>query len=204
MRKLLALALPLLLMGCGASNADYQSYLNNKNLRTPLPSSLQHCRGYGCKFKDEVTLTKAEWRGIIKPLRVRASSPEKEREHIKTVIASFEKIMGEKTGTANDQWGTFRTMGDDQHDCVDESTNTTIYLSLLEQAGLLKHHTLHGPTARFPIIHAGRWPHFTAVIHDDKNETFYAVDSWFHDNGEPPEIIPLKQWKEGWKPERDT
>ncbi len=28
----------------------------------------------------------------------------------------------------------------------------------------------------------------------------YAVDSWFHDNGVPAEIVPLPDWLSGWMP----
>ena len=32
----------------------------------------------------------------------------------------------------------------------------------------------------------------------------YAVDSWFEDNGHPAHIVPLIEWKKGWKPQKDT
>jgi hypothetical protein len=92
---------------------------------------------------------------------------------------------------------------DNQHDCVDESLNTTIYLTLLEQKGLLRHHNVEDPTVRLPIIHSGRWPHQTAVISEIETSKFYAVDSWFHDNGAKAEIVPLRKWKDGWKPKKE-
>lgn len=88
-----------------------------------------------------------------------------------------------------------------QHDCVDESLNTTIYLTLLERKGLLKFHSVGTPTVRLPLIHAGRWPHQTATMIDTQSQIPYAVDSWFHDNGFPAEIIALEKWKKGWKPD---
>ena len=27
-----------------------------------------------------------------------------------------------------------------------------------------------------------------------------VIAAWFHDNGFPAEVIPLKNWKNGWKP----
>ena len=73
----------------------------------------------------------------------------------------------------------------------------------MQQKGLLKFHTVQSPTVRLPIIHAGRWPHQTAVISQNKNGQFYAVDSWFQDNGSPAEIVRLETWKDGWKPNKD-
>jgi len=44
-------------------------------------------------------------------------------------------------------------------------------------------------------------PHTTAVIQEKSNFEKYAVDSWYQDNGEDPFIVPLANWKAGWKPE---
>lgn len=136
----------------------------------------------------------------LRPLQ----SPEAERERIKTAIGLFEQKVGAKTGTSVDIHGTFFKTGKYQLDCVDESTNTTVYLSLLQQKGLIRFHRVEGPSVRLPLIHAGRWPHQTAVITELNTSEFFAVDSWFHDNGAPAEIISLKEWKEGWKPNADS
>jgi hypothetical protein len=85
-----------------------------------------------------------------------------------------------------------------QMDCIDESTNTTTYLYMLEQAGYLKWHTLVDRSTRFGIFIG--MPHATAVIEDINTHTRYAVDSWFFDNGIPPAIIELSAWKKGRDP----
>jgi hypothetical protein len=38
------------------------------------------------------------------------------------------------------------------------------------------------------------------VIEEATTQQQYAVDSWFLDNGQPPFIIPLGAWKQGWTP----
>ena len=45
------------------------------------------------------------------------------------------------------------------------------------------------------------WPHTSAVIVETANGQAYAVDSWFHDNGQPAEVVPLEQWVAGWGPD---
>lgn len=197
-------ALPLtliILAGCASQPPpSYRYYLDQKGLGPQTPESFQHCHGYGCQYIAEVTFSQQDWAEIKRIFSANQSTPEIERETIKAAIALFEQKVGAQTGTDVDYRGTFRKTGRYQLDCVDESTNTTIYLSLLQQKGLLKHHRVESPTARFPIIHAGRWPHQTAVISELKTGQSYVVDSWFHNNGAPPEIVSLKQWKEGWKP----
>ncbi|MCW8890369.1 MAG: hypothetical protein OQL20_06910, partial [Sedimenticola sp.] len=83
-------------------------------------------------------------------------------------------------------------------DCIDESTNTTNYLYMIQQAGALRWHHLKEPVTRGFFFFG--WPHTTAVIQQQDTKTEWAVDSWFHDNGIAPEIIPLKQWAAGWNP----
>jgi hypothetical protein len=116
----------------------------------------------------------------------------------------LEQKIGAKTNTANDVAGTFGTVGKYQLDCVDESTNTTIFLALLEKNKLLKFHKVSAPMARTPFtgLAGGRfWPHQTAVIFENASGQAYAVDSWFRDNGFPADIVNLNDWLYGWGPE---
>ncbi len=198
--KTAALAFLLTLVACSSIPGDYKSYLEGRQVGLSTPGNIRHCHGYGCRKISNVPFTKADMTPVKALFRPTSKTPEQERRRIAKAIALFEKKIGPRAGTANDVRGTFRKTGDHQLDCVDESTNTTTYLSLLENAGLLKFHTLKGPTMRVPIIHAGRWPHQTAVIEETGTKTLYAVDSWFRDNGAPADIIGLKEWKQGWKP----
>lgn len=190
----------LLLAACSSGPGDYQSYLAGRQVGPSTPENIRHCRAYGCKIITNVHINEKDWRQIVKIFRPKAKNAEQERQRIAKAIGLFERKIGPLTGTDHDERGTFRNTGEDQLDCVDESTNTTTYLAILEQEKLLKFHTVQGPTMRFPIVHAGRWPHQTAVITETKTGIPYAVDSWFRDNGADADIIELKEWKEGWKP----
>jgi len=83
-------------------------------------------------------------------------------------------------------------------DCVDESTNTMVYLTMLQNSNLLHWHTVEHRVSRG--IMSFQLPHFTAVIRDGESGIKYAVDSWFLDNGQPPFIVPIDEWQAGWKP----
>jgi hypothetical protein len=188
------------LTACSSGPGDYKSYLESREVGLSTPGNIRHCHGYGCQRISNVNISEKDWRRITAAFRQHTKDAVTERQKISKAIGLFEQAVGPLAGTQFDERGTFRKTGDYQLDCVDESTNTTTYLSLLENAGLLKFHTLAGPTMRLPIIHAGRWPHQTAVIRENSSGTLYAVDSWFRDNGMPADIISLKEWKEGWKP----
>lgn len=192
----------IILTACASNAQTVENYLQHKGVRAPDQNTVQSCRGYGCKFVDTVTLSRAEWQKIARLFSPPSRNAKEERTRIAKAIGTFEQIIGPKTGTQNDRYGTFQKLGADQHDCVDESTNTTSYMLALQQRGHIKFHTINAPNVRLPIIHAGRWPHQSATITEIKSEESFAVDSWFHDNGAPAEITPLKQWKDGWKPDK--
>lgn len=191
----------LILAGCASPQSTPDAYLAGRGLAKETPARFTHCQGYGCLKKTHITMTDKDWTPFVKIFKPKPKNAEQERERITRAVGLFERKMGAITGTHADKAGTFGSTGPGQMDCVDESTNTTIYLSLLEQKELLKFHEVHAPTSRVPIIHAGSWPHQTAVIAEKKTGVLYAVDSWFRDNGASADIAPLKTWKEGWKPE---
>lgn len=122
-----------------------------------------------------------------------------ERRQIATAIARLEQTIGAKTGTDADRGGTFPGFGrKGQMDCIDEATNTETYLRLLEAAGHLRHHRVVGTATRGFFVRG--WPHMAAVIEERPGGARYVVDSWFHDNGVAPELVPLTAWTAGWRP----
>lgn len=203
MNKRLNLIPLILLQACAIKPYTQYDYLAKQGITKPTQDQFPHCYRYGCDKIAEVTFNKEDWKAIDILFESNSTTPKQERRKISQAIGLFEAIAGGKTGTKSDVYGTFRVTGPYQQDCIDESTNTTIYLSLLEQRGHLKHYSVKPPQSRVPILHAGRWPHRTAIIEENQSKNHYAVDSWFHDNGFPAEVVPLKLWKKGWKAEEN-
>ena len=197
MRWLVALTL---LTACSSSFNHLDHYFQKRGIETPTATKFQTCRAYGCQKIDTITLSKNEWKAIDKHFKPKAKSPRSERKKIAQAIATFEKLVGEHNGTSEDIWGTFQKTGHKQQDCVDESTNTSIYIRVLAERGHIHHHTVRQPQSRVPFM---KWPHQTAIIVENKSGQQFAVDSWFHNNGSPPEIIELETWKKGWKPHKE-
>ncbi len=167
---------------------------------TPAPDNFSICFDNSCQSIRQLALADHQWRSIRTIFLSGAQSPEAERVLIGKAVARLEQIIGPMTGTANDK-GANQTSDnplDRRMDCIDESTNTTTYLYMLQQAGLLKWHRLKDPVTRGFFLFG--WPHTTAVIEEQKDSSLWAVDSWFHDNGIAPEILPLEQWRQGWSP----
>lgn len=191
-----------LLTSCAAPHSvDYRIALQSKNVAEPEPHAFQQCHGYGCKYKSPVEMDGKEWKKIAAFFQPAPKDAPEERQRLKNAIGYFEELVGARTGTDEDIRGTFVELGDYQLDCSDESLNTTIYLVMLDKKGLLKFHSPGAPDGRYPILHSGTWPHRTATIVEKESGRVFAVDSWFHDNGKPAEIVPLEKWKDGWKPD---
>ena len=165
------------------------------------PDAFSVCYGHGCRETVQLSLTAREWAEVKKQLSPPADNALNERRRIRRAIALLEVIVGRHTGTSSDIGGTFAGTGRlGQMDCVDEATNTTAYLQRMANAGLLRWHTVDEPAHRGFFILG--WPHTSAVIRETETGERYSVDSWFHANGYPPEIVPLNRWRAGWRPEK--
>lgn len=188
-----------LILSSGPLQADF--FVRDDIITTPDVKSFSMCHSQGCKVVEHLSLNDSEWQQISRHFHPVAQSAEAEREQIANAIAEFERIIGARTGTSRDKAGLFPALGSPgQLDCIDESTNTTIYLLILDKQGLLKWHE--------PMDHVTRgyflfgWPHSSAAMKEKHSAegTEFAVDSWFEDNGQRPHIVPLSQWRSGWKP----
>ena len=77
-----------------------------------------------------------------------------------------------------------------QMDCVDESLNTTTYLKLFEDSGLLHWHRVAERIQRQPPADA----HWAGQIEEIVTAGRYVVDSWFYDNGMLPIVQRIDEW----------
>jgi len=172
----------------------------NTFVTRPTYANFSVCYGNTCRIIAEFGLDHEEWNRIREKFGAAAASPAAEREQIRAAVAELEKITGEKTGTFADRGENLNGLGlPGQMDCVDEATNTTVYLTMMQVDNLLRWHTVALRTSRG--LGSLQAPHFTAVIRDKNDDMRYAVDSWFLDNGKPPFVVPLPIWEKGWKPQ---
>jgi hypothetical protein len=152
------------------------------------------CTDYHCDRGWQVTLTAGQWQSI-RNLFTGNTSPASERDSIRRAIARLETLVGAITGTWRDLAGNIAGAGQPgQLDCISESKNTTTYLQLLFNDGLLNWHDIEERQVRHTLIFNTHW---TAAIRDRSSGMQFAVDSWFGDNGQPPIIQPLDDWESG-------
>jgi hypothetical protein len=172
----------------------------------PRLAGFEVCSGGGCAVISFVAISHEEWQKVVEAFAdvdATLTNPQQkaaqEREQVALAVGMLEAIVGEKVGTTTDRAGTFENSNfPGQLDCNDEAINTTSYMRLMRQAGLIKYHEIEDMRTR-NFFFTG-WPHSTAVIHEITNGQRYAVDSWFYDNGLPATILPFSLWKSGYIP----
>jgi hypothetical protein len=149
------------------------SAMHNAVHQQPQLSGLDICHGGGCALVSHISFSEEEWQNVRDIFIDGIENEEQEREVIALAIGEIESIVGEKTGTSTDRGGTFGNSAyPGQMDCNDEAINTTHYLRLMQQDGLIKFHRL-GDLKRRGVFFNG-WPHTTATIISIADNTLYA------------------------------
>ena len=195
-RIMVLLGTGLLLAGCESLNwsspADYYRYI-----RVPPPkgNTVTVCHGYSCKYRTVVRFSQADLDEFGQVIRKAGPGAASERRGLAMVIALIERKVGPVAGTSGDLGQLHQELAGrrGQQDCVDEATNTTSYLVMLEQAGFLAHHRVKQPVGRGFFLD-GRWQHFAALVEEKGTGQSYVIDSWPRDNGKLPVVLPLKTW----------
>ena len=185
MNARLSIGLLVCLCICGALVLPVQSHA--KELTLPV------CYGFSCKIRQIVSITPAEWRSVVNWLDGAATTPEGERQQIRQAIGWMEVVVSRYTPTHLDKGMNLENHPVDmtgQMDCIDESINTTTYLTLFEQQGRLHWHRVTDRAYRGALFDA----HWAAQIEQVDSGVNYVVDSWFQDNGMLPYIAKSAEW----------
>lgn len=198
LKKALPLLGALFLSACATSPANRYVEPARETLSI---NNVRYCSGYSCHNIHSIGLLPGEWSAIQALFDGEINDPMEERRRVSLAVGLYETFAGAKTGTLGDAPESpilFNTTG--QLDCIDEATNTSMFLHLLNKEGLINFHTVEKPAQRGFII--GRWFHSTAVLMEIEGGAGYAIDSWFYKTGTPAEVVPLQTWLDGWKPEK--
>lgn len=161
------------------------------------------CHGFGCRIQESVSITQREWLQIQAFFNQPAETAAGERQQIRKASGWFEVIIGRHTPIhldkgKNEYPGRFedvrgggtldRRIG--QMDCIDESLNMTTYLTIMEQAGLFRHHRVVERAHRRSAIDQ----HYAGQIEEIESGTRWVLDSWFYDYGSLPYLEEAEEW----------
>ncbi len=195
----LGLVCGLALLPPAASAFDVHELIAEKfeelSLPIPTPTKLVVCHGFACRYHTEIDLTRVDHTRLAHLMAPGRASPAAERKALAQAIAWFERRIGPEAGTSHAIARSNRLYptGDPaQFDCIDTSTNTMALFVVLDRLHLLQHHDLALPVSRHLFIDGE--PHTTAVLVESATGETWAFDPWTHNNGETPDVMPVKVW----------
>lgn len=151
------------------------------------------CYNYGCKEKELVTLSAAEWAEVEGWFQPPARNAAEERHQLRNAHGWLEVMVGNHTPIhrnlgqlpQTDQWP-------GQLDCIDESLNTTTYLSLFESHGLMRYHRVVERAYRRTLFDQ----HWAAQIEENGTGDRWVIDGWWYDFGQLPDVQPYDEWSD--------
>lgn len=196
----LALALVILLVSTALAGGQTGrraalDYLASKDVAAPRVGRLVVCHEFDCAKRTDIEFSRQDIDEIRRLFAGIVSAPQ-ERLALARAIALLERKVAPAAGTGRDRGGLDPlTPEPGQLDCIDETVNTTQYLVMLADLGLVRLHAPAGPAARGFLLDL-RYPHQTAVMIDNTTGRAWAVDSWPRANGLRPDIVPLDAWRE--------
>ena len=127
-------------------------------IKNPSPERFSVCFQHTCAMVEHVSLSEAEWLKVGDFFTPEATSAAEERRQIAEAIAWLEIAVGSKIDALDDRGGNLEgfSASGNQLDCVDESTNSTTYLTMMEKAGFLKFHRVDGLATRGGLLFGDR------------------------------------------------
>src|SRR5215831_397795 len=181
--------------GLGSVDQIYSMY----GARLPEKNRIFVCSAYTCRTQTAFKFTPediAKLRSLMAEPQLGSGSAA-ERLRIARTLAWMERRVGDVVGTSADRPGDdFAGAGDPtQMDCVDVATNLTSYLRVLDNNGLIKHHTIGSVYVKEDIRKGlSGWTHYAATIVESETKQKYAVDGWLLPSGQEPEIVEVERW----------
>lgn len=166
--------------------------------------TLRICFNWSCSVREIMTFTPSDL-ALIKSLIATCSGTGLHDRLQKVRIGIWQmELLAQKYQPllANDlAINDFEAEAMGRMDCVDNSSNTTTYLNILQDLGELTGWRVSAPKVRrlFDVTAV----HWTAVIIDTQSGRPWSVDSWYRPNGHLPMVMPLQSWideKKAWEP----
>jgi len=158
---------------------------------------LQLCYDYGCAKQLEVSISSeaSDW---LARLFDDIHDATMERSQIQQAVQALYWLSAQDSPIWHDKGGDrFDNNADGRMDCIDHSHNDLVFLQYLATQGWLHFHRVDDIVRRTRYLVT---QHFASYITELETGQQWVVDSWFNSFGEPPVVVPLALWKEGFSP----
>ena len=165
------------------------------SINPPSAEAMTICYGFVCRRRATLDFTASDKAELTKILGAGKASAPAERAAIQKAVIWFDKRVGPMIGTTNRVANADIRAGADagNFDCWDSTRNTSSFLFVLQEWGLLKHHTVGNPRYRGNIL-ALQLPHNTAVLAENESKIEWVVDMWTTKYMQPPDVMLVETW----------
>lgn len=165
------------------------------SINPPTAAGMTVCYGFVCRRRAALDFSAADRKTLTQILGAGRSSPTAERAAVQKAVVWFDRRMGPVLGTTTRVAHADIRSGADarNYDCWDSTRNVTSLLLVLQDWGLLKHHTVGNPRYRGNIL-ALQLPHNTAVLVESVSHIEWAVDMWTTRYAQPPDVMLVEKW----------
>lgn len=155
---------------------------------------------YAGAERTTISLVGARW-GLVYKEFADAGDAAAERRAIARSVGLCEQAAGEQTPAWQDEpRSNAAPCMKGQLDCIAESENTTTFLLLFREHGLLRFHDVLRPVYRSQAFVFD--PHRTALIRERTSGMVFAVDSWVGKNGDDALVQEYGPWRRKEGPSR--
>lgn len=165
------------------------------SINPPSSSEMTICYGFVCRRRATLDFTAADRKALAQILAAGKATAVAERAAIQKAVIWFDRRVAPMVGTAGRvSRADIRSGADAKNfDCWDSTRNVSSFLLVLQEWGLLKHHTVGNPRYRGNIL-AMQLPHNTAVIVEKESRIEWSVDMWTTRYLQPPDVMLVEQW----------
>lgn len=165
------------------------------SISPPSAEVMTVCYGFVCRRRAALDFTTADRKALTQILAAGKASPATERAAVQKAVVWFDRRMGPVIGTMTRVARADIRSGADAHnyDCWDSTRNVTSLLLVLQDWGLLKHHTVGNPRYRGNVF-ALQLPHNTAVLVETVSHIEWVVDMWTTRYAQPPDVMLVERW----------
>ena len=174
---------------------EIEALYSTVSIYPPTAARMTVCYGFVCRRREILDFTPGDRSALTQIMAGGKASAAAERVALQKAVVWFDKRMGATIGTNKRIARADFRYFDDKHnyDCWDTTRNTTGLLLVLNQWGLLRHHTVGDPKYRGNTL-ALQTPHNTAVVVDRKTNTQWVLDMWPRAYAQVPDVMPVDQW----------
>lgn len=170
--------------------------------------SLRVCFNWSCSTREQVTFSPKDISAVARLMALCTTDTLYDRiQQVRIGIWQMERLAQEQIpALGNDrEINLYDKDLEGRTDCIDNASNTTTFLNVLQAYSLLPGWAVSAPGVRHTLDLER--VHWTAVLVDEESGLQWSVDSWFRPHGHLPFVMALSDWaadKKGWEPPLDA